>query len=48
MSGMFEAPVPIGGASQNVRCSNGEVFRKIECVSSFDMADDLVVKYLEN
>jgi hypothetical protein len=48
MSGKLEAPIPIGEAGQNVTCSNEEVFRKIERVSSFDMANDLVGRYLEN
>lgn len=48
MVGMFEPPVPVDGAKHNVRCKDGEFFRKVERVCSFDMADDLVQKYLHN
>ena len=46
MAGMFEPPVPLDGAEVNVRCRGGEFFRRIERVSSFDMANKLVQKYV--
>lgn len=36
-----------GGTSRKtVRCVGGEVFRRLEIVTSFDEADDLVASYL--
>ncbi|KAL3787877.1 hypothetical protein HJC23_000419 [Cyclotella cryptica] len=48
ISNMLQAPVPLDGAARhNIRCWGGEVFRKIERVSSFPMADNLVGRYLQ-
>jgi hypothetical protein len=45
MADMFEPPVPLDGTEG--RCRGGEFFRKVECVSSFDGADELVQKYAQ-
>lgn len=48
ISDKFQAPVPLDGAARrNIRCWSGEFFRKIEHVSSFQMADELVGRYLQ-
>lgn len=47
MAKLFEPPVPLDGSKVNVRCRNGEFFRRMECVSSFDVANDLVQQYLQ-